>query len=93
MSQKGKSKIKGGVMPVDVDSIKVNGYYVELNKKIDNDMALEYALKKLKRMIKDGGLMLEIQKSQHFTKPSTLKRDRKSKAKARQKHETRRQSL
>ena len=71
--------------------LKIKGYYVELNKKIDKDKALEFALKKLKRMIKDSDLLLEIQRTQHFTKPSAIRRDKKSKARARQRHETRRQ--
>ena len=83
----------GGIMPVDVDTIKFRGYYVVLNQKIDKDRALEYALKKLKRIIKDSDLMLEIQRTQQFTKKSAIKRDKKQKAKARQRHETRRQSL
>jgi ribosomal protein S21 len=90
MSQKTKS---GGIMPVDVDTIRCKGYYVELNQKIDKDKALEGALKKLKRMIKDGELMLDIQRTQQFTKKSAVKRDQKAKAKARQRSETRRQSL
>lgn len=91
MSQ--KSKVTGGIMPVDVDTIRMRGYYVELNQKIDKDKALEHALKKLKRIIKDSELMLEIQRTQQYTKPSAIKRDQKAKAKARQRHETRRQSL
>ena len=88
-----RNKKTGGVMPLDVELLKFKGYYVELNRKIENDRALEFALKKLKRMIKDSGLLLEIQRTRHFTKPSAIKRDKKSKAKARQRHETRRQSL
>ena len=91
MSQK-RTK-SGGIMPVDVDTIRMRGYYVELNQKIDKDKALEYALKKLKRIIKDSELLLEIQRTQHFTKKSALKRDKKQKAKARQRHETRRQCM
>jgi len=91
MSQ--RSKTTGGIMPENVDNIRLRGYYVELNKKIDKDRALEYALKKLKRIIKDSELMLDIQKTQQYTKPSAIKRDKLSKAKARQRHETRRQSL
>ena len=90
MSQKTKS---GGIMPVDVETIRLRGYYVEVNQKIDKDKALEYALKKLKRIIKDSDLLLEIQRTQQYTKPSAVKRDKKQKAKARQRHETRRQSL
>ena len=81
----------GGVMPLDTELLKFKGYYVELNKKIENDKALEFALKKLKRIIKDSDLLLEIQRTQYFTKPSALRRDKLSKARARQRHETRRQ--
>jgi ribosomal protein S21 len=91
MSQ--KSKVTGGIMPQDTELVRIKGYYVELNKKIDKDKALESALKKLKRMIKDNELMLEMQRIQQYTKPSAIKRDKKAKAKARQRHETRRQSL
>ena len=86
-----QSKVTGGVMPIDVELLKFRGYCVKLNEKIDNDKALEYALKKLKRIIKDSDLLLEIQRTQHFTKPSAVKRDKLSKARARQRHETRRQ--
>jgi ribosomal protein S21 len=88
MSQ--KTKI-GGIMPIEVELLKFRGYYVELNKKINKDKALEFALKKLKRMIKDNELMLDIQRSQQFTKPSAIRRDKKAKAKARQRSETKRQ--
>ena len=91
MSQK-RTK-SGGIMPASTDELRFRGYYVELNQKIDKDKALEYALKKLKRIIKDSDLLLEIQRIQQFTKPSAIKRDKKQKAKARQRHETRRQSL
>ena len=78
-------------MPASMDELKFRGYYVEVNSKIDNLKALDFALKKLKRLIKDSDMMLDIQRIQEFTKPSAIKRDKKSKAKARQRHETRRQ--
>ena len=80
----------GGNMPATVDELKFRGYYVELNPKIDNLKALDFALKKLKKMIKDSDMMLDIQRTQEFTKPSAIKREKKSKARARQRSETKR---
>lgn len=60
------------------------GLYVELNNRIDIDTAI----KRLKNMIKNSGLLLDIQDHQYYTKPSEIKRDIKNRAKARQRYQT-----
>jgi small subunit ribosomal protein S21 len=66
--------------------------YVEVDSKDCNtdaqkSIALEKALKKFKKKIKGCGLMLEIQKRQHYVKPSVLKREKKLKSIARKEKE------
>ena len=39
---------------------------------------VEWALKKLKRMVKDSGQILELKKRDYFEKPSAVKREKKS---------------
>ena len=39
---------------------------------------VEWALKKMKRMVKDGGLMLELRKRSYYEKPSKVKREKKN---------------
>lgn len=60
------------------------GLYVKVK---NNDV--EYALKLLKRKIKDAGLMLEIRKISHFTTPSAKRRDKRALAKLRAQIRTR----
>jgi small subunit ribosomal protein S21 len=47
---------------------------------------VEFALKKMKRMIKDTGLMVELKKRTYYEKPSEKKREKKNLAKLRNKY-------
>ena len=47
------------------------------------DNKVEYALRKLKKKVKDSGLMKEIQERQFYVKPSLEKRRKRMKAKLR----------
>lgn len=60
------------------------GLYVKVK---NNDV--EYALKLLKRKIKDDGLMLAIRKNSHFITPSAKRRDKRALAKLRAQIRTR----
>ncbi len=62
---------------------KFKGLYVEVSRDGDKTKNLEYALKKLKRMIKDSELMLKIYEISYYTKPSEKHRDERSRSKAR----------
>ena len=39
---------------------------------------VEWALKKMKRMVKDSGMMLELKKRSYYKKPSAEKREKKN---------------
>ena len=39
---------------------------------------VEWALKKLKRMVKDSGMILELKKRSYYKKPSEEKREKKN---------------
>ena len=39
---------------------------------------VEWALKKLKRMVKDSGQILELKKRDYYKKPSAVKREKKN---------------
>ena len=39
---------------------------------------VEWALKKLKRMVKDSGMILELKKRSYYKKPSAEKREKKN---------------
>ena len=39
---------------------------------------VEWALKKLKRMVKDSGMVLELKKRSYYKKPSAEKREKKN---------------
>ena len=39
---------------------------------------VEWALKKLKRMVKDSGMILELKKRDYYKKPSAEKREKKN---------------
>ena len=61
----------------------MNGLRVEVyNNNID------MALRKLKRKIKDGDLMLKLKEKSYFEKPSKLKREKKNLAILRQRYQT-----
>ena len=49
---------------------------------------LELALKKLKRKVKNSGLMLELKKRSYYEKPSKIKREKKNLAKLRQRYQS-----
>lgn len=68
---------------------KFKGLYVEVKKDGVPDINVDNALKKIKRMIKDDNLMLRLQQKSHYIKPSEIKRDKKSRALARERHITR----
>ena len=44
---------------------------------------VEFALKKMKRMVKDSGMMLELKKRSYYKKPSEEKREKKNMQKLR----------
>ena len=48
---------------------------------------VEWALKKMKRMIKDSGVILELKKRSYFEKPSAVKREKKSAQAARYRYQ------
>ena len=65
--------------------------YVEVgksNNKKDAEIELEKALKKFKKKVKKANLMMEIYQRQQFTKPSIIKREKRIKAKIRNKYRT-----
>ena len=47
---------------------------------------VEWALKKLKRMVKDSGMILELKKRSYYKKKSEAKREKKNMAKLRNKY-------
>ena len=49
---------------------------------------VELALKKLKRKIKNSGMMLELKKRTYYQKPSKVKREQKNLAILRQRYQT-----
>tara|TARA_Y100000034_G_scaffold17393_1_gene18985 strand:- start:748 stop:981 length:234 start_codon:yes stop_codon:yes gene_type:complete len=48
---------------------------------------VEWALKKLKRMVKESGMMLELKKRTYYKKPSAEKRETKSAQAARYRYQ------
>ena len=47
---------------------------------------VEWALKKMKRMVKDSGMMLELKKRTYYKKPSAERREKKNMQKLRYKY-------
>ena len=47
---------------------------------------VEWALKKMKRMVKDSGMMVELKKRTYYEKPSETKREKRNLAKLRNKY-------
>lgn len=45
------------------------------------DNKIEYALRKLKKKVKDSGMMIELREREFYTKPSVKKREMKKRAK------------
>ena len=52
---------------------------------------VEWALKKLKRMVKDSGQILELKKRDYYKKPSDEKREKKSAQKARYRYQNKKE--
>ena len=48
---------------------------------------VEWALKKLKRMVKDSGMMMELKQRTFYEKPSAVKREKKSRQANRYKYQ------
>ena len=48
---------------------------------------VEWALKKMKRMIKDSGMILELKKRTYYEKPSAVNREKKSAQAARYRYQ------
>ena len=53
---------------------------------------VEWALKKLKRMVKDSGMILELKKRTYYEKPSAVKREKKSAQAARYRYQDKKEN-
>ena len=49
---------------------------------------VELALKKLKRKVKDSGMLLELKRNAYYEKPSKIKREKKNLAILRQRYQS-----
>ncbi len=49
---------------------------------------IELALKKLKRKVKNSGMLLELKKRAYFEKPSKVRREKRNLAKLRQQYQS-----
>ena len=58
----------------------INGGYLEVKVKKNN---VEFALRLLKRKIKDSGLMVELRERQYYKKPSAIKSEKRKLCKVR----------
>ena len=52
---------------------------------------VEWALKKLKRMVKDSGQILELKKRDYYEKPSAVRREKKSAQMARYRYQNKKE--
>ena len=52
---------------------------------------IEFALKKLKRMVKDSGQILELKKRDYYKKPSAVNREKKSAQAARYRYQAKKE--
>ena len=52
---------------------------------------VEWALKKMKRMVKDSGQILELKKRTYYEKPSAVKREKKSAQAARYRYQAKKE--
>ena len=52
---------------------------------------VEWALKKMKRMVKDSGQILELKKRSYYKKPSAEKREKKSAQAARYRYQNKKE--
>ena len=48
---------------------------------------VEWALKKMKRMVKDSGMMIELKKRTYYEKPSAVRREKKARQANRYKYQ------
>ena len=69
----------------EFDRDKFLGLYVVVKQSGDKDINLENALNKLKKKVKDSNLLVELQERSSYKKPSSVRRDIKNRAKARNK--------
>ena len=53
---------------------------------------VEWALKKLKRMVKDSGMILELKKRTYYKKPSAVNREKKSAQAARYRYQDKKEN-
>ena len=53
---------------------------------------VEWALKKLKRMVKDSGMILEMKKRDYYEKPSAVRREKKSAQAARYRYQDKKEN-
>ena len=53
---------------------------------------VEWALKKMKRMVKDSGMILELKKRTYYEKPSAVKREKKSAQAARYRYQDKKEN-
>jgi ribosomal protein S21 len=51
------------------------------------DGNVEFAIRKLKKMVKESNLMLDLRKKSYYEKPSKLRRERKNLSKLRNKYQ------
>ena len=53
---------------------------------------VEWALKKMKRMVKDSGMILELKKRTYYEKPSAVNREKKSAQAARHRYQAKKEN-
>ena len=53
---------------------------------------VEWALKKMKRMVKDSGQILELKRRTYYEKPSAVKREKKSAQRARYRYQDKKEN-
>jgi len=73
---------------IDRDAIRIKGIEVEVKypnnpTKDEKEKAVDKALKRFKKKVKDSGIMLEIYARGEFRKPSAIKREQKIKSQLR----------
>ena len=54
---------------------------------------VEFALKKMKRMVKNSGMMLELKKRSYYKKPSAEKREKKNMQKLRYTYQSEKEKI
>ena len=53
---------------------------------------VEWALKKMKRMVKDSGMILELKRRTYYEKPSAVNREKKSAQTARYRYQAKKEN-